>query len=155
MPAGIAALHSCAVKLLWLQAFVHFGSIHRYNFNFDILTFDKSDSDKKTRSSRVARFFFTIPKYTKLPQKLQNYHKIYQIAVIFQTAIECTNFFSFLGPPKFTQIGNFGLKIWQPCSQKTAARKSIVIYLMAFRFGELTSSIARFGLFSKQKSQFG
>jgi hypothetical protein len=56
--------------------------------------------------SRVARFLLTYVmygnggKYTKLPLHiLPNGHRVYQP-------------FSFRGPPKFTQIGIFGLKIY-------------------------------------------
>jgi hypothetical protein len=64
--------------------------------------------------------------YTKWPNNIPNGQTIYQMAKqytkwpnnipnvrnIFQMAIEYANLFPFLGPPKFTQIGIFGLKIY-------------------------------------------
>jgi hypothetical protein len=51
--------------------------------------------------------------YTKRPKNIPNGHKIYKIIYI------CTYIhFPFRGPPKYTKIGIFGLKlnhIWQPC----------------------------------------
>jgi hypothetical protein len=49
--------------------------------------------------------------------KLPSGHKIYQMAVIYSKWPLNTLTFPFKGPPKFTQIGIFGLKIrtsWQP-----------------------------------------
>jgi hypothetical protein len=70
---------------------------------------------------RVARFFLVQTYqngkiYTKWPQTIPNCHKLYQMAayVMFQMVINDQKFcqhFPFQGPPKFTQIGTFGLKI--------------------------------------------
>jgi hypothetical protein len=58
---------------------------------------------------RVARFFLT--QYAKTGKNIPNYHNITNGLNIYQD-------FPFYGPPKFTQIGIFGLKntIWQPRS---------------------------------------
>jgi hypothetical protein len=59
------------------------------------------------------RMYQNRGKYTNMP--LKKSLEIYQMAVIciFQMAIKCTNmYFPFHGPPKFTQIGIFVLKMY-------------------------------------------
>jgi hypothetical protein len=70
--------------------------------------------------SRVGRFFYTkLPlnfqmaiKYTKWPEYIPNVHRIYQA-------------FLFKGPPKFTQIRIFGLKIYHLATLVDSGRSKI------------------------------
>jgi hypothetical protein len=53
-------------------------------------------------------------KYTKLPQTIPNCHKLCQMAMKYSKLsynLKKTKHFPFQGPPKFTQIRIFGLKI--------------------------------------------
>jgi hypothetical protein len=98
-------------------------------------------------STRVARFFLvqtyqngrSIPKYHKLYQTalhilgIPNSHKLYQRAVkIYQH-------FIFQGPPKYTQIGIFGLKVnrlatlMSTCDQRSGQRAQLLqVWKMCF-----------------------
>jgi hypothetical protein len=53
-------------------------------------------------------------KYTKWPQNIPNGHKIYQMATKYTKWPQNVPTSSNADPPKFTQIGIFGL-VWQPC----------------------------------------
>jgi hypothetical protein len=68
--------------------------------------------------NRIARFFL-VQTYQKMEKYIPNDHTLYQTAVkqtngnkMFQMIIKYQyQNFPFQGPPKFTQIGIFGLKI--------------------------------------------
>jgi hypothetical protein len=67
--------------------------------------------------TRVARFFFVH--HTKMGRNIPNYHKIYQMALKYtnwpQIRPNVHKIYQLLplqGPPKFIQIGIFGLKIY-------------------------------------------
>jgi hypothetical protein len=60
--------------------------------------------------SGAARFF--LAKHTKGPCNIPNDRKIYQMAVNIPNSHKIYQYVPCRGPPKFTQIGIFGMKIY-------------------------------------------
>jgi hypothetical protein len=54
---------------------------------------------------------FSWSKHTKMGKNIPNYHTLYQTSIKYTNGHKIYQHFLFQGPPKFTQIGIFGLKI--------------------------------------------